>query len=166
MDPYNLFRFATHESSHSAFWAWTFNATNAEQEKLQGPKGIGESAIRFLDTPIPNENVEVQTEVSLSTDPVPDLQIDFSDGHSLYLEIKKDAHFRTEQIERYQAAAGHNDLVALISTQFDAEEAKDLCPYLGIDDIREILWPYQDSHPVVADYADWVENRREEREQD
>lgn len=164
MDDFNLFRFATNELSHSAFWAWVFHTTNAERDALQGPKGVGESTIRFLDTPIPNEHVEVHTDVDLSTDPPPDLQIDYSDGHALYIAIKKDARFSKAQIEQYQAAAGHDDRVALLSTQFDAKDAKDICPYAGVNDIREILWPYRDSHPVVADYADWIETRKEERE--
>lgn len=168
MDRCNLFQFATQEPAHAAFWAWVFQATDADAGALEGPKGVGQSAIRLLDGPIAPGSVEVETEPSLHTRDRPDLRVEFGDGHALFVEVKKDATFQASQLERYRSAIDNNDRVALISTHFDvtdpglaADEAKETCPVLGLSDIRELLWPHSDEHPLLSDYAAWADERKD-----
>lgn len=161
MDRHNLFQFATNTFSHVAFWAWILQASDSDEKDLEAPKGVGQSAIRLLDGPIPSGPVEVTTDGPLSSPNQPDLRIDFGGDHSLFLELKKDTEFDSSQIEEYREAIGEEDQVGLISTHFDADEADGTCPFLSLRDIRELLWPHRDEHPLLADYADWADARKE-----
>jgi hypothetical protein len=164
MTRHNLFQFATQEPAHAALWAWIFQATDAEEDALSGPKAVGESAVRLLDGPIPDGEVHVDTEVSLSSGARADVCVDFADGHTLVVEFKKRADFDDAQIERYREALDEDDQVALISTRFDADAADGVCPYLGLDDVRELLWAHREDHPLLSDYADWLDARKETRQ--
>jgi len=161
MDRFNLFQFTTHESSHAAFWAWVLQATDAEGETLQAPRGVGQSAIRLLDGPIPPGSVNVESKEPLPVRNRPNLRVDFGDDHSLFVELTTKPGFDPSVIDGYREALDEKDRVALISTQFDADDAEGTCPFLGLDDIREILWPHRDDHPLLADYADWADARHD-----
>lgn len=161
MDRFNLFQFANNEHSHSAFWAWILQSTDADSETLQGPKGVGQSVIRLLDGPIPPGSVNVKTREPLRIRNRPNLRVDFGDDHSLFIEVATEPGFDPSIIEGYRESLNGEDKVALISTQFDAGEAEGTCPFLGLDDIREILWPHRDDHPLLSDYSDWADARND-----
>lgn len=163
MNRHNLFRFATKELSHSAFWAWIFQATDAEDEALEGPRAVGQSALRKLDVSPPTENVSVKTEVPFPSGDRPDLKIEFDDGNALFVELKRSAAFSEQQIERYREAIGKGGVVALISTRYDARKAGGICSYLGLEEIQEIIAPHRASHPLLSDYAEWIDERFERR---
>jgi len=161
MDRFNLFQFANNEHSHSAFWAWVLQASDAENGTLQGPKGVGQSAIRLLDGPIPPGPVNVETRDPLPVRNRPNLRVNFGDDHSLFVEVVTKPGFDLSIIEEYRESLNGEDKVALISTQFDADEAEGTCPFLSLDDIRETLWPHRDDHPLLSDYGDWADARND-----
>lgn len=163
MDRHNLFRFATKELSHSAFWAWVFQATDAKDEALEGPRAVGRRALRTLYAHPTNTNVSVKTEVPFPSGDRPDLKIELAEGNALFVELKRSASFSEQQIERYREAIGEGGAIALISTRYDAGKAEGICPYLGLKDIREILAPHRGSHPLLSDYAEWIDERFERR---
>jgi hypothetical protein len=156
----NLFRFATDPQSHAAFWGWVFQSIDTDSESLEGPRAVGESTVRLLHGPVPTGPVDVHPDPPIATGPHSTLRIDFDDGHSLFVTLRKESAVDASRIASLQADSEDGDPVVLISAQFDADRADGLCPYLDLGDLRELLWTQRDEHPLLSDYADWADDRK------
>lgn len=165
MYKYNLFRFATQELSHAAFWAWIFQTLDAQDGTFEGPQEVAQRALSRLGVSSPTGSVHVDTEVSLANGCRPDIEVAFSEGKKLYIECKRFGTASPSQIRRYQEQTDNKTRVAMISASFDVSRVSSLCPYLGANEIAEVIGPSRHDHPLLSDYADWVEKVRKRRVQ-
>lgn len=172
---YSLFRFAPHEMSHSAFWAWilyTLNATNLEP--LSGPRRIALRLLNKVGVPTLKVPIEVTPEKPTKAK-LPgergryDIHVKDSQGTVLVIENKVTAIPSKDQLVRFLndlGDSGKNGHLALLSTAFDVDVRDSLpreVPYIGPEDLVEIIGPDKDSHQVVRDYALWLNDLLKQR---
>lgn len=171
MSRFSLFRFAPHEMSHSAFWAWMLNSLNATDPKfLLGPRRIAGRFLGRVGVPLKapiNVTTERPTKTKLPAERGRfDLRLEDSEGIVLVIENKVTAIPGKNQLDRYLRDLGPKAHLILLSTAFDLD-VRSLMPlevqYVGPEDLLEIIRPDRDSDQIVHDYALWLDDLLEHR---
>jgi len=98
----NIFTYAPKELSHSAFWAWVLDCTDAADNDLAGPRAVAHELLSALDVHEVGEPVDVDTEMLFGKRCRADIRVQFSEGRQLLIECKRSAPVRAQQIERYR----------------------------------------------------------------
>ena len=162
---HNLFKYATSELSHSAYWAWIISSLQVpDQQDLAGPRRIAQRIFDYCNINKPDPPLEVDTEVQ--HDEAPNSRIDVlvrsDDKPVVAIENKVQALISVDQVERYRDALGCD--VICFSTSFDV--GRDLPEYyLDLDALIEISEVEAASHPLVADHVEWMKQLKAERKQ-
>lgn len=162
---HNLFRFATSELSHSAFWAWILqSAEAADSQILEGPREAGLRLLRALGLDNTPRSVEVKTEVPLPSSGRVDIRSVVDNTVLVVIENKVSALPYKEQLERYKHSLSDNPqtvVPAIISCAFDRHvrqgiEKAGVWHYLGADELLELVEPESGRHPLLDDYIEWL----------
>jgi len=162
----NIFAYAPKELSHSAFWAWVLDCLDAEEEDLAGPKAVAEGVTKALEVRETSDKVDVATEVTFGERCRADIRVRLGGGHELLIECKRSAPVRARQIDRYVKQSPPGAQIGVITTHFDTSRIDRLdVPVVTTEKLFELLGPYRDRHPYLADYTDWLQDLMERREQ-
>jgi hypothetical protein len=158
---HNLFAFAPKELSHSAFWAWVFEGLNTENERI---RDLARNLLQKLGAEYPGGCVAVSTEHSFGDGCRVDIAVSFEDQSHLFVECKRSAPVAEDQIIRYQQQAGDKTQIAVLSTHFDTSDLDELnVSSLDTRNQGELLAEYRGTHPIVDQYADWIDDLRSRR---
>jgi hypothetical protein len=169
---HNLFRFASSELSHSAFWAWVLQSLDAPANRdLETAQELAEALLIEIGAPLPQTDIEVETEVSIA-----DGRLDIRamiDGETLLIiENKTSISPNVEQLLGYQEELeqkeDQNLHLAIISTAFDRHVSNEIkgmeWVFLDVKILTRLLNSMTKEHPLVNDYSEWLRVERERRE--
>jgi hypothetical protein len=158
---HNLFAFAPKELSHSAFWAWLLEGLNSTEETLQRP---ARNLLRELGVEHSGGNVTVSTEHSFGDGCRADIAVSFEDGSNVFIECKRSSPVDENQISRYERESENQTRIAVLSTHFDTRALDRLdVPSLDTSKQGRLLDEYRDSHPIIDQYAEWLDELQSRR---
>ena len=168
---FNLFeRFAPSELSHSAFWAWVLQSVHPDcPDDLKANQSIARAMMAEIGATRMGNKWKVTTEDYLGTGKgrVDILVVDEND-QTVVLETKVSAVPREAQLEGYRAqlesrlGPGRGKLAgaAILSAHWWRPEALPDINYVGLQSMQCVLSAARNPHPLVAEYAGWVDARR------
>jgi hypothetical protein len=158
---HNLFRFATSELSHSAFWAWIFQSLDSTDEKLKDVRQLASGFLNQIGVKTELKSpIEVQTELTISKGQRIDIMVRDSTGVRIAIENKVSAIPTEDQLNKYLSTLEEETTAlypVLLSTSFDV----DISIPVGWSKVTlEHLVPLSKrtpiSHPLLSDYAEWL----------
>ena len=168
---FGFFKFARHEMSHSAFWAWVLNTVNSPAEAVAGPRRVGRRLLaecgceRLANQPF---RVDVEVPVPGAThgrlDVLVKEDVEPEGKPLLAIENKVEATPDPEQIRSYRESLGEEVPVVLMSTTFDTEPGGFDCAVLDAKRIRGLVEPERATHPLLGDYFAWLDGELVKRE--
>jgi hypothetical protein len=173
---YNLFQFANSELSHSAFWAWVLQCYESNASEHLAPRLLAGRFLRKIGISKFGPKIEVITEHCFPGNKKDRFDIFIKDGagRALVIENKVQAIPDLEQIDRYTRLIKKElkdnlceVAVVLLSTSFDLDmrsEVRSRCPYLGVEELLEIVDGEPLQHPIIRDYRSYLEAKSSDRQ--
>jgi len=167
----NLFDYAPHELSHSAFWAYAL-ASACEDDPIDlAAHDVGKALLDVLQVGF-SSKARVDTEVKLGDSGRADILVT-EGSNALVIEMKVRADASALQLERYRSRLTEDFSTvraAILSAGFD-EIAKDCFSlvsgnnYVGIGDILKcVVVGTGRGSTLIDQYAQWIEVRKSEFE--
>lgn len=171
---HNLFRFATRELSHSAFWAWVLQSVDQGQPDMGGPERLGKRLLARLGAPSSPNAIQVQTERTLPHKAGrADIWATVDQEHIVVIENKRSSIPKRSQIERYRQALASESRtlhLGILSTSFDddfraALETEPGWHFVSAEDVLSMLNDCKPhDHPLIRDYDEWLRHVLTRRE--
>jgi PD-(D/E)XK nuclease superfamily protein len=169
---HNLFKFATKELSHSAFWAWVLESVDQANPEFKGPRELGRLLLERLGVPGEPTSLVVETERSLRGGAGrADIWVNVDDRHIVVIENKTSSIPGPAQLAKYQTALKgevQDVHLCLLSTAFDEEirsqNAALPCEFVGAEHILSMLEQVTHDHPLIQDYFAWLSDLVQSKE--
>jgi hypothetical protein len=155
---HNLFRFATSELSHSAFWAWTLQSLDSSDDALTDVRMLASEFLKRIG--IRNNltsPIEVETEVGIGEGQRIDIRVRDASGLVIAIENKVKAIPTKNQLDKYQDSLGPLTRCVFLSTAFhpDVIIPSGWQPIL-LEDLVKLVLLHPTKHPLLQDYKDWL----------
>ena len=159
---FNLFEFAPHELSHSAFFAWLLEHADPNAPGPPELRGIAKRILRKAKAPRLHGTLEVGTEHSSGSFRF-DIYIRDQKNQIVVIENKVSAIASKDQVQNYKIALPGAHL-ALISVAFDLDRDALPCPSLNVEDLLGQMRLDSGAHPLIADYVAWLDRLTQKRD--
>lgn len=162
---HNLFRFATSELSHSALWAWVLQSLDSLDADLSDVRQLAEDFLEVigirkgLTSPI-----DVKTEVGIGEGQRIDIQVRDASGLVIAIENKVKAIPTKEQLEKYEMSLGVSPFLVFLSVSFHPDVLiSKSWRSVTLDDLVNLTHAKSVNHPLLKDYAEWLEDLQNQR---